>query len=94
MAKSGDLGKRGIEVSDVQLNLETMMGEKSKAVGQLTGGIAMLFKGNKVTHLEGHGRITGPNQVNVVFYNMGSFLHGVPSTSSTAAFNEPLKPRH
>lgn len=23
----------------------------------------MLFKGNKVTHLEGHGKITGPNQV-------------------------------
>ena len=65
MAKSGDLGKRGIEVSDVHLNLETMMGEKSKAVGQLTGGIAMLFKGNKVGHLQGHGKITGPNQVNI-----------------------------
>lgn len=65
MAKSGDLAKRGIEVSDVNLNLETMMGEKSKAVGQLTGGIAMLFKGNKVGHLQGHGKITGPNQVNI-----------------------------
>merc|ERR1712212_1246296 len=36
------------------------------AVGALTGGIKMLFKGNKVTHLEGHGKITGPNQVSVV----------------------------
>merc|ERR1712168_795636 len=42
------------------------MGEKKKAVGALTGGIKMLFKGNKVTHLEGHGKITGPNQVSVV----------------------------
>merc|ERR1712055_1021290 len=32
----------------------------------LTGGIKMLFKGNKVTHLEGHGKITGPNQVSVI----------------------------
>merc|ERR1712027_22840 len=29
-------------------------------------GIKMLFKGNKVTHLEGHGKITGPNQVSVI----------------------------
>merc|ERR1711962_1456387 len=42
------------------------MGEKSKAVGALTGGIKMLFKGNKVSHLEGHGKITGPNQVSVL----------------------------
>ena len=66
MAKSGDLGKRGIECGDVKLNLEKMMGEKSKAVGALTGGIKMLFKGNKVAHLEGHGKITGPNQVSVL----------------------------
>ena len=33
----------------------------------LTGGIKMLFKGNKVTHLEGHGKITGPNQVRKIF---------------------------
>jgi len=66
MAHSGDLAKRGIECGDVKLNLEKMMGEKSKAVGALTGGIKMLFKGNKVTHLEGHGKITGPNQVSVL----------------------------
>merc|ERR1712241_1415482 len=30
------------------------------------GGIKMLFKGNKVSHLEGHGKITGPNQVSVL----------------------------
>jgi len=66
MAKHGDLANRGIETGEVSLNLEKMMGEKSKAVGALTGGIKMLFKGNKVTHLEGHGKITGPNQVSVL----------------------------
>merc|ERR1719249_300647 len=69
MAHSGDLAKRGIECGDVKLNLEAMMGEKSKAVGALTGGIKMLFKGNKVTHLEGHGKITGANQVSVLGAN-------------------------
>jgi len=66
MAHSGDLAKRGIECGEVKLNLEKLMGEKSKAVTALTGGIKMLFKGNKVTHLEGHGTITGPNQVSVL----------------------------
>merc|ERR1712240_977288 len=66
MAHSGDLAKRGVEVGDVKLNLANMGGEKTKAVTALTGGIKMLFKGNKITHLEGHGTITGPNQVSVL----------------------------
>merc|ERR1719472_723246 len=66
MAKNGDLANRGIVTGEVSLDLEKMMGEKSKAVSALTGGIKMLFKGNKVTHLEGHGTVTGPNQVSVL----------------------------
>lgn len=66
MAKSGDLNKRGIECGEVKLNLEALMKQKSTAVTALTGGIKMLFKGNKVTSLEGHGKITGPNQVSVL----------------------------
>lgn len=37
-----------ISVESVKLNLEQMMGQKSKAVKALTGGIAHLFKQNKV----------------------------------------------
>jgi len=66
MAKSGDMDKRGIEFTDVKLNLEKLMKAKSSAVGALTGGIKMLFKSNKVTHLEGHGKITGANEVSVI----------------------------
>lgn len=40
MAKSGDLKKRGVDVGEVKLDLEAMMGEKKKAVGALTGGMA------------------------------------------------------
>ena len=39
MAKSGDMDKRGIEFTDVKLNLEKLMGAKSSAVSALTGGI-------------------------------------------------------
>ncbi|GAB6024173.1 hypothetical protein CHUAL_008876 [Chamberlinius hualienensis] len=33
------------------------------AVKSLTGGIAVLLKNNKVTHIQGHGKITGKNEV-------------------------------
>jgi dihydrolipoamide dehydrogenase len=65
MAHSGDLSERGVEVGTVSLNLEKLMGQKSKAVTSLTGGIAQLFKKNKVNLVKGHGKITGPNQVTV-----------------------------
>ena len=39
------------------------MKAKETAVKSLTGGIAHLFKSNKVTHIRGHGKITGTNEV-------------------------------
>ncbi|CAH1986472.1 unnamed protein product [Acanthoscelides obtectus] len=52
-----------ILVSGVTLNLVSLMGQKEKAVKALTGGIVQLFKKNKVTLVNGHGKITGVNQV-------------------------------
>uniref|UniRef100_A0A3B4UZ96 Dihydrolipoyl dehydrogenase n=1 Tax=Seriola dumerili TaxID=41447 RepID=A0A3B4UZ96_SERDU len=63
MAHGKDFESRGIEISGISLNLEKMMAQKSGAVKALTGGIAHLFKQNKVTHVNGFGRVTGKNQV-------------------------------
>lgn len=63
MAHSGDLNNRGIIVENVKLDLDQLMSQKTNAVKSLTGGIAQLFKKNKVTHLNGWGTITGPNQI-------------------------------
>ncbi|XP_041935075.1 dihydrolipoyl dehydrogenase, mitochondrial-like [Alosa sapidissima] len=63
MVHGKDFESRGIEVTGVKLNLEKMMAQKSGAVKALTGGIAHLFKQNKVTHVNGLGTITGPNEV-------------------------------
>lgn len=65
MAKS-DFENRGIEVDNVRLNLDKLMKSKEKAVTALTGGIAMLFKNNKITGLKGHGKITSANEVSVL----------------------------
>ncbi|KZC08744.1 PREDICTED: dihydrolipoyl dehydrogenase, mitochondrial [Dufourea novaeangliae] len=63
MAHSGDLKNRGINVENVKLNLEKLMEQKVNVVKALTGGIAGLFKKNKVEWVNGHGKITGQNQV-------------------------------
>ncbi len=65
-SQSGDMEKRGIDMQGVELNLGNLMKSKETAVTSLTGGIKMLFKANKVGHLEGHGKITGPNEVSVL----------------------------
>uniref|UniRef100_A0A224XNN2 Dihydrolipoyl dehydrogenase n=1 Tax=Panstrongylus lignarius TaxID=156445 RepID=A0A224XNN2_9HEMI len=62
MAKH-DFKSRGIEVSDVKLNLENFMAAKATAVKALTGGVALLFRSNKVELVKGHGKITGKNEV-------------------------------
>ncbi len=62
-AHSGALAKFGIDFKGVALNLDQMQAEKTKAVGELTGGIEFLFKKNKVDWLKGHGAFTGANSV-------------------------------
>jgi dihydrolipoamide dehydrogenase len=64
-AHSGALAKFGISTGDVKIDVATMQAEKTKAVGELTGGIEFLFKKNKVDWLKGHAAFTGANSVTV-----------------------------
>ena len=64
-AHSGALAKFGIDFKSVALNLDQMQAEKTKAVGELTGGIEFLFKKNKVDWLKGHAAFTSANTVDV-----------------------------
>lgn len=50
MAHGDDLQQRGINVSGVSLDLDKMMSVKENVVKSLTGGIAQLFKKNKVSN--------------------------------------------
>ena len=47
----------GISATGVKLDLAAMLERKDKIVKKMTGGIAGLFKKNKVTWLQGHGRL-------------------------------------
>lgn len=55
-----------VPVDNVKLDLDAMLSAKSGAVKALTGGIAHLFKQNKITQLTGHGKITGKNEVTLL----------------------------
>ena len=55
----------GISTTGAKIDIGTMVGRKDKIVKQFTGGVAMLFKGNKVTSYFGTGRLRKGNQVEV-----------------------------
>ena len=47
----------GISAQNIAMNVGTMLARKDKIVAKLTGGIAMLFKANKVESIHGHGQL-------------------------------------
>lgn len=64
LAREG-LAAHGVSVSDVSLDIDTMMARKGKIVKDLTGGIAMLFKANKIDYFNGHGTLHARRRVSV-----------------------------
>ncbi|MCZ8369165.1 MAG: dihydrolipoyl dehydrogenase [Porphyrobacter sp.] len=63
-ARNGHFATWGITATPT-LDLGRMMAEKTKAVGELTGGIEFLFKKNKVTWLKGHAAFEDAHTVSV-----------------------------
>jgi dihydrolipoamide dehydrogenase len=55
----------GFEVKDVKINWPAMLARKDKIVKKHAGGIAMLFRKNKVESITGWGRVAGPGRVSV-----------------------------
>jgi dihydrolipoamide dehydrogenase len=56
-------GRHGVKVGEVGLDLPTMLARKDKVVKSNTDGIAYLFKKNKITSIQGAGRIAGQGKV-------------------------------
>ena len=64
-ANDGTLAKFGVKLGKVELDLPALQGEKAKAVKELTGGIAFLFKKNKVDWLKGLATFKDPHTVQI-----------------------------
>ena len=55
----------GISVGKVNVDVPKMIARKNEIVGNLTKGIAGLFKANKVTAIHGHGKLLKGKQIEV-----------------------------
>ncbi len=55
----------GISAKDPKIDVSAMVGRKEKIVKQFTGGVALLFKSNKVTSFFGKGRLLKDRQVEI-----------------------------
>ncbi|WP_120715949.1 dihydrolipoyl dehydrogenase [Tsuneonella amylolytica] len=63
-AANGTMSKMGVVV-EPKLDLEAMHAQRLDAIKQLTGGIAFLFKKNKVDWKKGHATFVDPHTVDV-----------------------------
>src|SRR5215510_7274089 len=56
-------GKLGVRVTEPTLDFGAANEWKARVVGQMTSGVASLFKANGVEWVRGEGRFTGPNTI-------------------------------
>ena len=59
----------GISAGEPVMDVPTMIGRKDKIVKQLTGGIATLFKANKVTAYAGRGKLLAGKKVEITAHD-------------------------
>ncbi len=59
------LKDHGVQIEKLSLDLAKCMERKDQVVGQLTGGVAFLFKKNKVDHILGTAQINADRSVTV-----------------------------
>ncbi len=57
--------QHGIRLGDMQVDLAPAQKRSRSVAGRLTRGIGHLFKKNKVTHIQGYGRLAGGGTVEV-----------------------------
>ncbi|MBR9867314.1 MAG: dihydrolipoyl dehydrogenase [Oceanospirillales bacterium] len=85
----------GIQTGDVTMDVKKMVARKDKIVGNLTGGIAGLFKANGVTLLQGMGKLLANKQVQVTAADGSVAVHtaeNVILASGSVPVNIPPAP--
>ena len=66
-----DYQDHGIQADNLSMDIEQMIARKDKVVKQLTGGVQMLFKGNKIEYLNGKGTLQADRKVTVELVDGG-----------------------
>ncbi|MEM7029162.1 MAG: dihydrolipoyl dehydrogenase [Chloroflexota bacterium] len=55
----------GVEFAEPKLDIDKIRDWKEQVVTQMTRGTGQLAKSRKVNYVQGHGKLTGPNAINV-----------------------------
>ena len=87
LEKASHAAEHGIKVKGVDVDVAQMLARKEKIVNQLTGGIGMLFKKNKITALAGAAKITkvgAPHEVEIENHGKVSCKHLIIATGSVS----------
>ncbi len=84
-ARAGKLGKFGVKLSGVELDLPALLAEKDKAVKELTDGVAFLFKKNKVDWVKGEATFIDAKSVKVGKQTLTAKNFIIATGSSVAA---------
>ncbi|MBI4356969.1 MAG: dihydrolipoyl dehydrogenase [Gammaproteobacteria bacterium] len=64
-AKLKSIGEHGIQVENIQVDIEKMMARKDKIVSSLTKGIESLFKANQVVWRSGQAKLVSPTEIKI-----------------------------
>jgi dihydrolipoamide dehydrogenase len=59
------LGDYGFSAKEISFDLKKIVDRSRKVAGQLSAGVKFLLKKNKVTVIDGHGRLAGPGKIEV-----------------------------
>jgi dihydrolipoamide dehydrogenase len=70
-------GNHGISVTGAKIDVAKMQARKNRIVSQLTGGIEMLFRKNKIAWLKGHGKFAGGGEKYVIEVADGGYSEAV-----------------
>ncbi len=65
ITEAEEMGAHGVTFAKPNVDLDGLRGWKESVVKQLTGGLSGLAKGRKVQVVNGYGRFTGPNMIEV-----------------------------
>ncbi|MFV2054802.1 dihydrolipoyl dehydrogenase [Aliiroseovarius sp. YM-037] len=65
ITEAEEMDDHGIKFAKPKVDVKKLVGWKSSVVKQLTGGLSGLAKGRKVEVVNGYGKFTGPNMIEV-----------------------------
>ncbi len=65
ITEAEEMGEHGITFTAPKVDLDKLRSWKDSVIQQLTGGLSGLAKARKVTRVQGYGKFTGPNMIEV-----------------------------